>query len=143
MLESSALIPKWAWCGQLSRPKVFISFQMRDAWAREVLLEGVRGIPGGLEIVDHSIRYPLDANWKDACRPRIADTHGTVVLVGATTFASAPVQWEIRQTLLHGHELIGIQVRDGEIYRIPENLSRRNVMRWDFVRLSSLISAWV
>ncbi|WP_406514689.1 TIR domain-containing protein [Streptomyces sp. NBC_00499] len=127
----------------MSRPRVFISFQVKDAWAREFLLEGVRKIPGGLEMVDHSIRDPFDSDWKDKCRPRIADTHGTVVLVGATTFASSPVQWEIRQTLLHGHELIGIQVRDGEIFRIPENLSRRTVMRWDFVRLSSLISAWV
>ncbi|MFB6948750.1 TIR domain-containing protein [Streptomyces niveus] len=127
----------------MSRPRVFISFQIKDSWAREFFLEGVREIPGDFEIVDHSIRYPFDSGWKDKCRPRIADTHGTVVLVGATTFASAPVSWEIQQTLLQGNELIGIQVQDGEIYRIPDNLSRRNVMRWDFVRLSSLISAWV
>ncbi|WP_199838345.1 MULTISPECIES: TIR domain-containing protein [Streptomyces] len=127
----------------MERPRAFISFRMEDRWARDFLKERARNTQNQVEFIDYSIQDPSDSSWKKQCKRRISETRGTIVLIGATTHQSEPVEWEIKETLEQGHQLFGIQVNDGETHPIPNGLPPESVIRWDFTQISSWLSTWV
>ncbi|MFF3715997.1 TIR domain-containing protein [Streptomyces prasinus] len=126
----------------MARPRVFISFQMKDRWARDFLKRNFRA-NSGFEFIDYSVHDPFDSSWKTQCKPRIAESHGTIVLIGPTTYESEPVAWEITETRVQGHPIFGIQVTDGETHQLPDGLSPNDVVRWNFTDISSRLAAWV
>lgn len=127
----------------MERPRAFISFRMEDSWARDFLREHARNAKDEVEFIDYSIQDPFDSSWKNQCKLRIAETKGTIVLIGATTYQSEPVEWEIEETLEQGHQIFGIQVNDGETHPLPKGLPSESVIRWDFTQISSRLSTWV
>lgn len=127
----------------MERPRAFISFRMEDLWARDFLKEHVRDTKNAVEFIDYSIHDPFDSSWKRQCKLRIAETKGTIVLIGATTCQSEPVEWEIKETLEQGHQIFGIQVNDGETHPLPKGIPSEGVIRWDFTQISSWLSTWV
>jgi hypothetical protein len=124
-------------------PRAFISFEMEDRWARDFLVQHARDSRNEIDFVDYSVQNPFDSAWKTNCRARIAATQGTIVLIGATTFASEAVLWEIAETIRQRHFLFGIQIRKDANNRIPAGLPPTNVIRWDFKQVTEWLSTWV
>ncbi|MFE0808031.1 TIR domain-containing protein [Streptomyces sp. NPDC058794] len=125
------------------RPRVFISFQMEDRWARDFLKEHARGSDNEIQFIDYSVQDPFDNSWKTQCKLRIAQTQGTIVLIGPTTYRSEAVEWEIRETIDQGHHIFGIQIDSDETHRIPNGLPASNVIRWNFSAIAGQLSSWV
>lgn len=91
-------------------PRAFISFQMENQYARNLLVDQAHSKRNDIEFVDYSVQDPWDNAWKTNCRERISRTKGTIVLIGKTTYESDAVVWEIAETVRQGHYLFGVRV---------------------------------
>ena len=127
----------------MATPRAFISFEMEDKWARDFLVQHAKDDRNGVEFQDYSVQDPFDSQWKTECKKRIAQTKGTIVLVGKTTSKSAAVIWEIEETIRQGHYLFGIQINKDETHAIPAGLPNKNVIRWDFTQMEAWLKTWI
>jgi MTH538 TIR-like domain (DUF1863) len=126
----------------VAAPRAFMSFVVEDAWARDFLVQQARDRQNDIEFTDYSLHEPFDEKWKTNCRERIARTKGTIVLIGASTFASEAVKWEIAETVRQSHYTFGIQINHDQTWTIPAGLPSNNVIRWDFDQIVTWLSTW-
>jgi endo-alpha-1,4-polygalactosaminidase (GH114 family) len=126
----------------MTSPRAFISFQMEDRWARNFLVQQAKDKRNDIAFVDYSVQDPFDSSWKTECTKRIAQTKGTIVLIGATTYQSQAVLWEIAETTRQQHYMFGIQVNRDSTHRIPGGLPAANVIRWDFEQIAKWLATW-
>lgn len=126
----------------MAAPRAFISFEMEDRWARDFLVQQAKDKRNDIEFVDYSVQDPFDSSWKTQCKERIARTHGTIVLIGATTSKSEAVLWEIAETARQGHYLFGIQISSEKTHPIPLGLPASSVIRWNFEQIVKWLATW-
>lgn len=92
--------------------------------------------------MDYSIKEPFESQWKTNAKARMAQTRGTIVLIGATTHRSDAVLWEIAETNHQDHPIFGIQTRPEEDFIVPEGIPPRRVVRWDFDAIAAELARW-
>ena len=126
----------------MAKPRAFISFQMEDKWAREFLSQHAKDKDNDIEFYDYSVKDPFDSQWKTECKKRIANTKGTIVLIGETTWQSDAVLWEIAETITQDHYIFGIQIHKDKTHRVPKGLPADNVIRWDFSQIVKWLNTW-
>ena len=126
----------------MAAPRAFISFEMEDKWARDFLVQHAHDKKNDIEFIDYSVQNPFDSAWKTNCKERIAKSKGTIVLVGATTYASEAVVWEIAETIRQGHYLLGIQINRDKTHMLPAGLPAAKVIRWNFDSIVAALSTW-
>ena len=127
----------------MATPRAFISFEMEDRWARDFLVQQAKDSNNDIELTDYSVQNPFDSKWKTECKKRIAQTKGTIVLVGKTTAQSEAVLWEIAETARQDHYMFGIQINKDETHTIPAGLPAKNVIRWNFEQIIKWLNTWV
>lgn len=123
-------------------PRVFVSFEMEDKWGRDFLVQQAKDKRNDIEFVDYSVNDPFDTSWKAQCKERIGRTKGTIVLVGATTYLSDAVIWEIAETIRQDHYMFGIQINRDKTHTVPTGLPASNVIRWDFDQIVKWLATW-
>lgn len=126
----------------MSAPRAFLSFMIEDSWARDFLAQHAKDRRNDIAFVDYSLHAPFDEKWKTNCRDRIAQTRGTIVLIGEATSRSEAVTWEIAETARQDHYLFGIQINRDRSWPIPAGLPARNVIRWDFDQIIAWLRTW-
>ena len=126
----------------MSVPRAFISFEMEDRWARGFLVEQAKSKKNDIAFYDYSVKEPFESKWKTECKKRIAATKGTIVLIGATTWRSEAVLWEIAETRRQGHAMFGIQINREQTHVVPEGLSSQHVIRWNFEQIIAWLKTW-
>ena len=124
-------------------PRAFISFEMEDRWARDFLVQQAHDKRNDIRFVDYSVQDPFNTAWKTNCRDRIAQTKGTIVLIGPTTHLSSAVLWEIEETIRQDHSLFGVQINHDSTHSLPKGLPSKNVIRWDFNQIAKWLDTWV
>jgi antiphage defense system Thoeris ThsB-like protein len=123
-------------------PRAFISFQMEDKWARDFLVQQARDKRNDIQFTDYSVQNPFDSAWKTRARERIQQTRGTIVLIGATTYLSPAVVWEIEETDRQSNYLFGIQIHRDRTHTIPRGIPSSSVIRWDFNQIVQWLATW-
>ena len=58
------------------------------------------------------------------------------MLVGATTYQSEAVIWEIEETIRQDHYMFGVQINRDATHPVPKGLPSKNVIRWDFDQIT-------
>ncbi|MGH8523865.1 MAG: TIR domain-containing protein, partial [Gammaproteobacteria bacterium] len=122
--------------------RAFISFEMEDEWALTLLYEHASAAPDEVQFVDYPVRDPWDSAWKSECLVRIGRTRGTIVLIGPTTHESEAVLWEIQETLRQDHQVLGIQIGEDVVYKIPDGVLEADVVGWDSEAIAQRLNAW-
>lgn len=122
--------------------RAFISFQMEDRWSRDFLVQHARDKDTSIDFTDYSVHEPFDDMWKTNCRARIAQTKGTIVMVGQATARAEAVLWEIVETSRQGHPIFGIQINSDKTHPIPAGLPSSRVIRWDFDQIVAELRRW-
>ncbi len=81
---------------------------------------------------DYSIKEPVEGAWQMHAERLIRDSKATICLVGATTWQSEPVNWEIRKSVGLGKQVLAVYLQPDTV-RIPAALSEIDVapMLWD------------
>ena len=126
----------------MAGPRAFISFVVEDRWGRDFLVEQARQKNNLIEFTDYSVHEPFDEKWKTNCAARIGQTRGTIVLIGATTYRSEAVTWEIAETNRQSHAIFGIEINRDSTHPIPTGLPAANVIRWDFDQIVKWLNTW-
>lgn len=122
--------------------RAFLSFQMEDRWSRDFLVQHARDKVTSIDFTDYSVREPFDEKWKTNCRARIAQSKGTIVMIGADTASAEAVVWEIAETQRQSHPIFGIQINSGKTHPIPAGLPSTRVIRWDFDDIAAELKRW-
>jgi len=126
----------------MATPRAFVSFEMEDRWARDFLVQQAKDKKNDIQFVDYSVQDPFDSSWKMQCKERIGRTRGTIVLIGATTYRSEAVLWEIAETTRQQHSMFGIQINNGKTHPVPTGLPSKNVIRWSFDQIIKWLATW-
>jgi antiphage defense system Thoeris ThsB-like protein len=126
----------------MAAPRAFLSFMVEDSWARDFLFQHANDRRNDIAFVDYSLHTPFDEKWKTNCRDRIAQTKGTIVLIGSKSSNSEAVKWEIAETSRQGHYLFGIQINRDKSWTIPAGLPSKNVISWDFDQIIAWLATW-
>ena|SRR5688572_14873824 len=126
----------------MAKPRAFISFEMEDRWARDFLVQHAKDKGNDIEFHDYSVQDAFDSKWKTECSKRIGLTHGTIVLVGRTTWKADAVLWEIAETVNQKHYMFGIQINRDETHPIPTGLPSQHVIRWNFEQIAKWLNTW-
>jgi hypothetical protein len=103
---------------------VFLSYQMEDSAAREDFVSDVTCREPAARFFDYPVTDSFDVHWRERCTELIRGCRGTIVLVGRTTFQSAPVTWEIAETVGQGLPVIGVRLFDEDMTETPMGLER-------------------
>lgn len=122
--------------------RAFISFQMEDRWSRDFLVQHSRDKDTSIDFIDYSVHDPFDEKWTTNCRARIAQTKGTIVMIGAGTAKAEAVLWEIVETSRQGHPMFGIQISSGKTHPIPAGLPASRIIHWDFDEIVNELKRW-
>jgi hypothetical protein len=115
---------------------------MEDRWSRDFLVQHARDKVTSIDFTDYSVREPFDEKWKTNCRARIAQSKGTIVMIGADTASAEAVVWEIAETQRQSHPIFGIQINSGKTHPIPAGLPSTRVIRWDFDDIAAELKRW-
>ena len=122
---------------------VFLSYQMEDSPTREDFVREVTRREPTARFFDYPVTNSFDVHWKERCAELIRGCHGTIVLVGRTTFQSAPVTWEIAETAGHGLPVMGVRLFDEGTTKIPAGLRRAALIsRVDVSSVVLRLQAW-
>jgi hypothetical protein len=108
--------------------KVFLSYQMEDAFFRENFSRNVAGIEPAVIFRDYPTVDYFDPEWQLRCSELIRECVGTVALIGHTTYQSQPVAWEIAETKRQGLPAIGVILRGMGQPRIPHGLGQEDLI---------------
>lgn len=128
--------------GDIQVARAFVAFQMEDRWARDFLVEQAKQKNNDIGFTDYSVHEPFDEKWKTNCKARIAQTKGTIVLIGSDTANAEAVLWEIAETNRQDHHIFGIQINKDKTYTIPTGLPSNRVIRWDFDSIVKELERW-
>lgn len=97
--------------------KIFFAHQTIDSSRASQLKETLRNQLPNFEIVDSAREVPTCNEWKEHATPIISDSDGMVCLIGDSTHASEPIDWEIREAHRLGKPLLIATLNEGN--RLP------------------------
>jgi len=118
--------------------RVFISFQKRDRYAKELLKTQAENKRINLEFNDRSQNHAFNNSWKNRMKSRINETSATVVMIGKDTYKSKAVNWEIEQSRKVGNKIIGVQTNPGKHHRLPPTMKKNEeIKRWKIENISN------
>lgn len=107
---------------------VFLSYQTEDSAARPDFVNDVVRREHSVRFFDYPVTGSFDINWQKRCMELIRECHGTIVLVGHTTFQSSPVTWEIAETARQGLPVMGVRLYDEGRTEAPSGLERADLI---------------
>ena len=90
--------------------------------------------------------YPVVSKWEQSWREAVSAlmdrTLGTLVLVGASTWKSPAVTWEIERTAISGRHLLGLRTPNTGNHPVPVGLPDFRTVEWDISKLTKEIDRW-
>lgn len=78
-----------------TKNRIFLSFAIEDAFARDFLVGQARNNQSAFDFVDMSLREPFDDSWKTRCRSRIKGCDGVIALLSRNTSRATGARWEV------------------------------------------------
>ena len=117
---------------------VFLSFAMEDQRLANAFRAQARGGRSGLEFRDYSVKEPFERAWKTNAERLIRRCSATICLVGADTWRSDAVNWEVRTSASLGKQLIAVRLGP-DVRRLPAALRELGVapVPWDIEAIMS------
>lgn len=119
---------------------VFISFDVDDEGAVNLLRMQAKNKRFNINFRDYSVKEPFDEAWKSEVRNLISQTSAMIVMIGENTAYSEAVNWEIREAHYQGKEVIGMRIHRDYDDPLPEELYADDpVIDWNLDELNELL----
>ena len=110
-----------------SRPvRAFLSFTTEDKPLAEAFRIRIGLQHPDLELLDHAVKDSYEDDWKRECARKIDQSAVLICLVGATTYRSQAVAWEIDHGLSLGKRVVAVNLTPDRV-RVPEVLTRNAI----------------
>jgi hypothetical protein len=131
--------------GTRTRKRVFLSFRAED----RLQVQGLRLLAANpdydLEFYDESVRVAIDSRnaeyVKKVIREKIARSSVTVCMIGALTYTSPWVDWELSESAAKGNKMIAMGLKGVRAAQLPVYFCTRDnwFWFWDPVKLKELV----
>ena len=105
---------------------VFLSFAAEDMWPAHALRRQAEGMRCGLELRDYPAGEPFERARRANVERLIRACSATICVVGATTWRSDAVNWEVRKSRELGKRVIAVRLSP-RVARYPEALIKPGV----------------
>lgn len=127
------------------RRRVFLSFRGRDIDLVNLFRGQAKKESTDLDFIDFSLQVPFKSENAEyiqrGIRERIENSSVTIVLIGKTTYRSAWVDWEIRESLRLDKGVIAVKLKEDSSIRTPRALNEHGIepLPWDQRGISQAI----
>lgn len=121
--------------------RIFISFAIEDAYARDFLVQQARDNRSPFEFTDMSVKEPWDNAWKTNCRARIKGCDGVIALISKKTYNADGARWEMKCAKEEGVPMLGVHIHADDKGAIPPELSGYKVIEWSWAGIASFINS--
>jgi hypothetical protein len=121
--------------------RIFISFAIEDAYARDFLVQQARDERSPFEFIDMSVKEPWDNSWKTRCRIKIKGCDGMIALISKKTRNADGARWEMKCADEEGIPILGVHVQKNDKGAIPLELTGYSVVEWSWTSIASFINS--
>lgn len=121
--------------------RIFTSFAIEDAYARDFLVQQARDQRSPFEFTDMSVKEPWDNSWKTRCRIKIKGCDGMIALISKKTRDADGARWEMKCADEEGIPILGVHVQKDDKGAIPLELAGYKVVEWSWTSIASFISS--
>ena len=121
--------------------RIFISFAIEDAYARDFLVQQAKDNRSPFEFTDMSVKEPWDNSWKTRCRERIKGCDGTIALISKKTWNADGAKWEMNCANEEGIPMLGVHIHKDDKGTIPSELSGKRVIEWSWECIADFINS--
>jgi hypothetical protein len=123
--------------------RIFISFAVEDAWARDLLVGQACTEDSPFEFIDMSVKEPWDERWKTQCRRKIRGCDGVIAMLTWDTLDAEGALWEMRCTIEERIPIIGVIAESDDPPRIPDVLANNgvDVIDWTWNGIAEFIDS--
>lgn len=125
----------------MTKKRIFISFAIEDAYARDFLVGQSKNNSSPFEFVDMSVKDAWDNNWKTNCRTKIKGCDGVIALISKKTYNAEGAKWEMQCAKEENIPMLGVHIQKDGKGAIPSELSGYKVIEWSWISISSFINS--
>lgn len=122
--------------------RIFISFAIEDAYARDFLVGQARNNRSPFEFVDMSVKQAFDDSWKSRCRTRIRGCDGVIALVSRNTARATGARWEMWCARDERIPILGVHVSKDDKAAVPRELQGCRVIEWSWQGIGPPFRSW-
>lgn len=121
--------------------RIFISFAIEDAYARDFLVGQARNNRSPFQFTDMSVKEPFDSSWKSRCRSRIKGCDGVIALLSHNTPNATGARWEIWCARDEDVPILGVHISSDDKGPIPPELTGVRTINWSWAGIASFINS--
>ena len=119
--------------------RVFVSFAIEDAYARDFLVGQARNNKTPFDFVDMSVKEPFDESWKARCRSRIKSCDGLIALIGRNTARATGARWEMWCARDERVPVLGVYIDKDDKPTPPPELAGTSIIEWTWEGIAAFI----
>ncbi len=123
-----------------SNNRIFISFAIEDAYARDFLVGQARNNRSPFAFVDMSVKEAFDESWKTRCRSRIKGCDGVIALVSRNTARATGARWEMWCARDERIPTLGVYVNKGDKPLPPPELAGAPLIEWSWDGIARFVN---
>jgi hypothetical protein len=124
-----------------STNKIFISFALRDASLRDLLVEQVNNEKTPYSCVDIPVKQSWEPAWKEDCRSKVKECDGVIALITNNIVRADGQQWELHCAyegrvpvlLLHGNS-------ENLPRKLPSPIDDEDILEWTLPNIETFLS---
>jgi hypothetical protein len=120
--------------------KIFVSFAIEDAFARDNLVYQAKQKHTPFELTDMPAHKPWENSWKTNCRARIKGCDGMVAFISHNTYDADGARWEIKCAYEEGVPVLPVYIHDRGVKRTPSELSGKKIYHWTWDNVVNFIN---
>lgn len=120
--------------------RIFVSFAIEDAWARDFLKGQAKNNASPFDFVDMSAKEAWDSQWKMNCRMRIKGCDGVIAFVSKNTARASGALWEVACAKEENIPVRGIYVHsDNKPATLPVEFTGVRVVEWTWDNIKKFL----
>lgn len=121
--------------------RIFISFAIEDAYARDFLVRQAKDGKSPFEFIDMSVKEPWDSQWKTKCRTKIKGCDGVIALLSKKTANAEGALWEMKCSTEELIPIIGVHIHKDDKGPVPLELSGKKIIEWSWPNIAAFVNA--
>jgi hypothetical protein len=119
--------------------RVFVSFAIEDAYARDYLVGQARNNKSPFTFTDMSVKNAWDSSWKTRCRQRIKGCDGVIALISKHTRSADGARWEMQCANEEDIPMLGVPIHKDDKGAVPTELAGHKVIEWSWSGIDTFI----
>jgi hypothetical protein len=121
--------------------RAFLVYAEEDYRYKDLLVNQARSANLAVEFTDMPNRQPWVPRWKTACRTRVFESDGAIVLISPKTKQGAGVQFELECVGEIQIPVLGVYVGKCEKSAAPEELLGLRLIEWNWPEIAAFLQS--